>query len=95
MSNTNYFEQYEAQQQRIRDQIAAERNPYHKQHIAEFSQMMDERIQAVVPQMIQEQQENVRVNVETYMNGKRVKSDKDIVKGLKDLMTKVFSGKRR
>ena len=33
------------------------KNPYHKQHIAEFSEMMDERIQAVVPQMIQEQQD--------------------------------------
>lgn len=84
MSNFDYFKQYQSEQQRIKDRIAEEENPYHKQHIAEFSDMIDDRIQAVVPQMIQEQQKETRVNVETYLNGKRVRSNADIVKGVRD-----------
>ena len=90
MSNFDYFKQYQAEQQRIKDRIAEEENPYHKQHIAEFSDMIDDRIQAVVPQMIQEQQEEMRVNVETYLNGKRVRSNADIVRGVKDMVTNAF-----
>ena len=90
MSNFDYFKQYQSEQQRIRNLIDEEENPYHKQHIAEFSDMIDDRIQAVVPQMIQEQQEEMRVNVETYLNGKRVRSNADIVKGVKDMVTNAF-----
>ena len=86
MSNFDYFKQYQSEMQRIRNKIAEEENPYHKAHIAEFSEMIDDRIQAILPQVLQEQRENVRVEVETYMNGHRVSSSTDIVKGVKDMV---------
>ncbi len=90
MSNNSYYEYCKSEQERIKTQIEQETNPYHKKHIEEFSEMMDERIQAVVPHMIEDQQEKVMVKVETYMNGKRVKNEKDIVKGIRDMVSKAF-----
>ena len=95
MSNFDYFQQYQSEMQRIKNRIAEEENPYHKQHIAEFDEMINERIQAIVPQMIQEQQEDMQVNIQTYMNGRQVNSNRDIVKGVKDAVMKVLNVKGR
>ena len=92
MSNFDYFKQYQSEMERIKNRIAEEENPYHQRHIAEFSQMMDERIQAVVPQMIDEQQKDIRLNIQTYMNGKRVTSSADIVNGVKDIVFNALKG---
>ena len=96
MSNFDAFKQYQSEMQRIKDKIAAEENPYHRQHIAEFSEMVDERIRTVVPQMIQEQQEEMQLNVETYLNGKRVSSSADIIRGVREIVMNAFRniGKR-
>ena len=92
MSNFDYFKQYQSEMQRIRNKIAEEENPYHKAHIAEFSEMIDDRIHAILPQVLQEQRENVRVEVETYMNGHRVSSSADIVKGVRDMVVNALKG---
>ena len=95
MSNFDYFKQYQSEMERIKNRIAEEENPHHKAHIAEFSEMIDERIQAVVPQMIQEQQEDIRVNIQAYMNGRQINNNKDFMKGVKDAIMRVLNGKGR
>ena len=88
MSNFDYFNQYQAEHERIRQKIREEENSYHKQHIAEFSDMMDERIQAVVPAMIEEHEQRGQgqVKVDTYFNGKRVRNSRDIANGLREML---------
>lgn len=93
MSNFDYFKQYQSEMQRINNLIAEEENPYHRQHIAEFSAMIDERIKAIVPQMLQEQREKVQVDIQASMNGRPVNSNKDFMKGVKDAISKVLKGK--
>ncbi len=92
MTKFDSFKQYKAELERIERQIAEEENPYHRQHIAEFSNMIDDRIRAVVPQMIDEQQKDIRLNIQTYMNGKRVTSSADIVNGVKDIVFNALKG---
>lgn len=92
MSNFDYFKQYQSEMERIKNKIAEEENPYHKAHIAEFSEMIDDRIQAILPQVLQEQRENVRVEIETYMNGHRVSTSADIVKGVRDMVVNALRG---
>ena len=48
--------------------------------------MIDERIRTVVPQMIQEQQEDIRVNIQTYMNGRQINNNKDFMKFKRSIM---------
>ena len=86
MSNFDYFKQYQAEHERIRQKIREEENPYHKQHIAEFEEMMDNKIRAMVPAMIEEHEQRGQVKVDTYFNGKRVRSSRDIANGLKDML---------
>ena len=81
--------------QRIRDRIAEEENLYHRQHIAEFSAMIDERIKAIVPQMLQEQREQVQIDIQASMNGRPVNSNKDFLKGVKNAVMNVLNGKGR
>ena len=95
MSNFDYFKQYQSEMERIKNRIAEEENPFHQMHIAEFSQMIDQRIQAVVPQMIKEQQEDFQLNIQAYMNGRQINSNKDFVKGVKDAIMKVLNVKGR
>ena len=93
MTKFDSFKQYKAELERIERQIAEEENPYHRQHIAEFSAMIDDRIRAIVPQMIKEQQEDFQLNIQAYMNGRQINSNKDFMKGVKDAIMKVLKGK--
>ena len=93
MTKFDSFKQYKAELERIERQIAEEENPYHRQHIAEFSNMIDDRIRAVVPQMIKEQQEDFQLNIQAYMNGRQINSNRDFMKGVKDAVMKVLKGK--
>ena len=73
MSNFDYFKQYQSEINRMRKRMEEEENPFHRQHIQEFSDMMDEKIRTQVPEMIKQQQEAQRVDVQTYFNGRHVK----------------------
>lgn len=90
MSNFDYFKQYQSEMKRIKDKEREESNPYHRQHIKEFSEMMDEKIRTQVPAMIQQQQEAQRIEIQTYLNGKRIGSNKDIVNGVRDMFEKAL-----
>ena len=95
MDSFDYFKQVAEDAKRIQREIEEEENPYHKRHIAEFSEMIDNRINAVVPQMIHEERQKVNVEVETYMNGKKVRSSKDIVNGVRDMICGMFKNNGR
>ena len=95
MDSFDYFRQVEEDAKHIQEEIDREENPYHKRHIAEFSEMIDRRIDARVPQMIHEERQKVNVEVETYMNGKRVRSGKDIVNGVRDMICGMFKNNGR
>ena len=84
MSKYDYAKQYQEEQKRIREKIREEENPHHKRHIAEFDEMMEAKIKARVPMMLEEHERNVQVNVETYLNGKRVRGNADFMKGVRD-----------
>ena len=83
MSNFDYFKQYKSEMERIDKLMEEEENPYHRAHIKQFSDMMDEKIRTQVPPLIQQQQEAQRVDVQTYLNGKRIK-DGDLGRAMKD-----------
>ena len=96
MSNFDYFKQYQAEQKRIQDKIREEENPYHRQHIQEFSDMMDEKIRTHFPMYMQEYNEKQKVDVEAYFNGKPA-TDTNIVKGVQNMVEKALKklGRRR
>ena len=96
MSNFDYFKQYQAEQKRIQDKIREEENPYHRQHIQEFSDMMDEKIRTQFPMYMQEYNEKQKVDVEAYFNGKPA-TDTNIVKGVQNMVEKALKklGRRR
>lgn len=96
MSNFSYLEHYNAQIERMRRDLEEEQNPYHRQHIAEFSEMMDEKIRAQVPALIQQYNESQKVNVQAYINGEPA-TEANIVKGVRNLVMKAIKnmGKQR
>ena len=96
MSNYDINKQYQAELERIRQKIRDEENPYHRQHIQEFSDMMDEKIKTQVPLYIKDYNERQKVNVEAYFNGKPA-TDANIVKGVQNMVEKALKklGKRR
>lgn len=96
MSNFSYLEHYNAQIERMRRDLEEEQNPYHRQHIAEFSEMMDEKIRAQVPALIQQYNESQKVNVQAYINGEPA-TEASIVKGVRNLVMKAIKnmGKQR
>jgi hypothetical protein len=49
MSDFDINKQYQAEQERIRQKIRDEENPFHAAHIQEFSDMMDERYEHKSP----------------------------------------------
>ena len=89
MSDFDINKQYQAEQARIRQKIRDEENPYHRQHIQEFSDMMDERIKTQVPLYIKDYNERQKVNVEAYFNGKPA-TDANIIKGVRDTVAKAL-----
>ena len=90
MANWDMFRQYQSELERIQREIDAEENPYHKQHIKEFSDMCDEKIRTMVPELIRQQAETQRINVETYLNGRQVRTNGDIIKGVRSLIVDAF-----
>ena len=96
MSNYDINKQYQAELERIRQKIRDEQNPYHREHIKEFSEMMDEKIRTQVPMYIKDYNERQKVNVEAYFNGKPT-TDVNIVKGVRDMVMKALKkvGSRR
>ncbi len=95
MSNFDYFKQYQAEQERIRRKIEEEENPIHREHLVQIEKMIDEKIQSQVPTMLQNYNEKQRVEVETYMNGKRIRNNSDFVKGIRDMIADAFKSTRR
>ena len=83
MSNFDYFNQYQSEMNRIRKKKREEENPYHRQHIEEFNAMIDDKIRTQVIPMIQQQQEAHRIDIETYLNNKRIR-DGDLGKAVKN-----------
>ena len=43
MPNYDYFKQYTSEQNRIREKIQAEENPYHREHIVFFNEMVEDK----------------------------------------------------
>ena len=95
MSNFDYFKQYQAEQERIRRKIEEEENPIHREHLVQIEKMIDEKIQSQVPTMLQNYNEKQRVEVETYLNGKRIRNNSDFVKGIRDMIADAFKSTRR
>ena len=95
MSNFDYFKQYQAEQERIRRKIEEEENPIHREHLVQIEKMIDEKIQSQVPAMLQNYNEKQRVEVETYLNGKRIRNNSDFVKGIRDMIADAFKSTRR
>ena len=91
MSDFDYFKQYQSEQERIRQKIRDEENPIHREHLVMIEQMIDEKIRAQVPAMLQQQNEAQKVNVEAYFNGKPA-TDASIVKGVRNM---VFNALKR
>ena len=89
MSNFDYFKQYQSEMNRIKKRIEEEENPYHRQHIQEFSDMVDEKIRKQLPAMIQQYNEKQRVELEMYLNGKRVKNN-DIGAAIRKALSNAF-----
>ena len=89
MSNYDINKQYQAELERIRQKIRDEENPYHREHIKEFSEMMDEKIKAQFPLYIKDYNEKQKVDVEAYFNGKPA-TDANIVKGVRDMVIKAL-----
>ena len=89
MPNYDYFKQYTSEQNRIREKIQAEENPYHREHIVFFNEMVEDKIKSMVPPMIQQYNEAQRVNVETYLNGKPLGSG-DLVKGVRNMVAEAL-----
>ena len=85
MSTFDAFKQYQSEQERIRQKIRDEENPFHAAHIQEFSDMMDEKIRTQVPMYIQQINEKQRVDVKAYFNGKPA-TDANIIKGVRDMV---------
>lgn len=85
MSNFDYFKQYQAEHARIQQKIRDEENVHHKAHIQEFSDMCDEKIRTQFPMYMQQYNEQQKVNVEAYFNGKPA-TDANIVKGVRDMV---------
>ena len=96
MADFDINKQYQAEQARIRQKIRDEENPFHRQHIQEFSDMMDEKIKTQVPLYIKDYNERQKVNVDAYFNGKPA-TDANIVKGVQNMVEKALKklGKRR
>ena len=96
MSNFDYFKQYQAEHKRIQDKIQAEENPIHREHLVQIEQMIDDKIKSQFPAMFQEYNEQQRVNVEAYFNG-RPATDANIVKGVRDMVVNAIKkmGKHR
>ena len=96
MADFDINKQYQAEQARIRQKIRDEENPFHRQHIQEFSDMMDEKIKNQVPLYIKDYNERQKVNVEAYFNGKPA-TDANIVKGVQNMVEKALKklGRRR
>ena len=96
MSDFDINKQYQAEQARIRQKIRDEENPFHRQHIQEFSDMMDEKIKTQVPLYIKDYNERQKVNVEAYFNGKPA-TDANIVKGVQNMVEKALKklGRRK
>ena len=94
MSNFDYFKQYVSEQERIRQKIRDEENPYHQAHIQEFDAMIDEKIKTQVPALIQQYNEAQRVNVKTYLNGKPI-ANGDIVKGVREMLINALKHPKR
>ena len=90
MSNYDINKQYHAEIERIRRKIEEEENPYHRQHIQEFNEMIDEKIRTQVPELIRQQAETQRISVETYLNGRQVRTNGDIVKGIRSMIVDAF-----
>ena len=96
MADFDINKQYQAEQARIRQKIRDEANPFHRQHIQEFSDMMDEKIKTQVPLYIKDYNERQKVNVEAYFNGKPA-TDANIVKGVQNMVEKALKklGRRK
>ncbi len=96
MSNYDINKQYQAELERIRQKIRDEENPYHREHIQEFSDMMDEKIKTQFPLYIKDYNEKQKVDVEAYFNGKPA-TDANIVKGVQNMVEKALKklGRRK
>ena len=96
MSDFDINKQYQAEQARIRQKIRDEENPFHRQHIQEFSEMMDEKIKTQVPLYIKDYNERQKVNVDAYFNGKPA-TDSNIVKGVQNMVANALKklGRRK
>lgn len=96
MSNFDYFKQYQAEHARIRQKIQDEENIHHKAHIQEFSDMMDEKIKTQFPMYMQQYNEQQKVDVEAYFNGKPA-TDANIVKGVQNMVERALKklGRRK
>lgn len=89
MSNYDINKQYHAEIERIRRKIEEEENPYHRQHIQEFNEMMDEKIRTQVPMYIQQLNEKQWVDVQAYFSGEPA-TNANIVKGVREMVVKAL-----
>ena len=89
MSDFDINKQYQAEQERIRQKIRDEENPFHAAHIQEFSDMIDEKIRTQVPMYIQQLNEKQRVDVQAYFNGEPA-TNANIVKGVREMVVKAL-----
>ena len=96
MADFDYFKQYQSEQARIRQKIQDEGNPIHRQHLVMIEKMIDDKIKATVPLMIQQYNDKQQVDVEAYFNGQPA-TDANIVKGVRDMVINAIKkmGKRR
>lgn len=69
----------------LNEMLMNEDNPFHAEHVQQLSELMDAKIREQVPAMIQQQQEEQQVNIQTYLNGKPVSSG-NIGKAVKDFI---------
>ena len=81
----DYFKQYVSEQNRIRAKIQEEENPIHRQHLVEIDKMIDDKIKAAVPPMIEQYNRKIKVDLDTYVNGKAVK-DGNFLGSIKDVI---------
>lgn len=91
MADFDYFKQYQSEQARIRQKIQDEENPIHRQHLIMIEQMIEDKIRAQVPMMIQQTNEAQKVNVEAYFNGEPA-TDANIVKGVRNMVMNALKG---
>ena len=90
MAEFDYFKQYVSEQNRIRAKIQEEENPIHREHLVAINQMIDEKIKAAVPPMIEQYNNKVRVDLETYVNGTPVR-DGDFLGAIKNAIIKAVN----